>query len=80
MLGLSAEIVLPTTKQIAFSDIRPVNRGKSMRWAPQGGAPELLYRSATNLADPSWSPGWQVAGLWREFAQQSRVERSMSLI
>ena len=46
----------PDSKQIAFFGHPPGEPWQIYVIPAQGGAPELLYRSATNLADPNWSP------------------------
>ena len=47
----------PDNKQIAFFGHPPGEPWQIYLIGAAGGAPELLYRSATNLADPSWAPG-----------------------
>ena len=46
----------PDGKQIAFFGHPPGEPWQIYVIGAAGGAPELLYRSATNLADPSWAP------------------------
>jgi Tol biopolymer transport system component len=46
----------PDGKQIAFFGHPPGEPWQIYVVPAAGGAPELLYRSATNLADPSWAP------------------------
>ncbi len=46
----------PDGKQIAFFGHPPGEPWQIYVVPAAGGAPELLYRSATNLADPNWSP------------------------
>jgi serine/threonine protein kinase len=46
----------PDNKQIAFFGHPPGEPWRIYVIGTAGGAPELVYRSATNLADPSWSP------------------------
>jgi len=46
----------PDGKQIAFFGHPPGEPWQIYMIPAQGGAPELVYRSATNLADPNWSP------------------------
>jgi len=46
----------PDDKQIAFFGHPPGEPWQIYAVGAAGGAPELLYRSATNLADPGWSP------------------------
>jgi serine/threonine protein kinase/Tol biopolymer transport system component len=46
----------PDGQQLAFFGHPPGELWQIYLVPPQGGAPQLLYRSTTNLADPSWSP------------------------
>jgi eukaryotic-like serine/threonine-protein kinase len=46
----------PDGKQMAFFGHPPGEPWQIYSVSAAGGAPELLYHSATNLADPSWSP------------------------
>jgi Tol biopolymer transport system component len=46
----------PDGKQIAFFGHPPGEPWQIYVISAQGGAPELLYRADTNLADPVWSP------------------------
>jgi serine/threonine protein kinase/Tol biopolymer transport system component len=46
----------PDGKQIAFFGHPPGEPWQIYGVSAAGGAPELLYRSSTNLADPNWSP------------------------
>jgi eukaryotic-like serine/threonine-protein kinase len=46
----------PDNKQIAFFGHPPGEPWQIYMIGAAGGAPELLYRSATNLADPNWAP------------------------
>jgi eukaryotic-like serine/threonine-protein kinase len=46
----------PDGKQIAFFGHPPGEPWQIYVVPAAGGAPELIYRSGTNLADPSWSP------------------------
>jgi eukaryotic-like serine/threonine-protein kinase len=46
----------PDSKQIAFFGHPPGEPWQIYTVPAAGGAPELVYRGATNLADPSWSP------------------------
>jgi eukaryotic-like serine/threonine-protein kinase len=46
----------PDGKQIAFFGHPPGEPWQIYLVPAAGGAPELLYRSATNLADPNWAP------------------------
>jgi eukaryotic-like serine/threonine-protein kinase len=46
----------PDGKRIAFFGHPPGEPWQIYAIPAAGGAPELLYRSSTNLADPSWSP------------------------
>jgi eukaryotic-like serine/threonine-protein kinase len=46
----------PDGKQIAFFGHPPGEPWQIYLVPSEGGAPELIYRSGTNLADPSWSP------------------------
>jgi Tol biopolymer transport system component len=46
----------PDGKQIAFFGHPPGEPWQIYLIPAQGGAPELLYRGDTNLADPVWSP------------------------
>ncbi len=46
----------PDGKQIAFFGHPPGEPFQIYVVPAEGGAPELLYRSGTNLADPNWSP------------------------
>jgi len=46
----------PDGKQITFFGHPPGEPWQIYVVPAAGGAPELLYHSATNLADPSWSP------------------------
>jgi serine/threonine protein kinase/Tol biopolymer transport system component len=46
----------PDSKQIAFFGHPPGEPWQIYVVPAAGGAPELLYRGATNLADPNWSP------------------------
>jgi Tol biopolymer transport system component len=46
----------PDGKQIAFFGHAPGEPFQIFTIPAEGGAPELLYRSTTNLADPVWSP------------------------
>ena len=46
----------PDNKQIAFFGHPPGEPWQVYVIGAAGGAPELLYRSASNLADPSWAP------------------------
>jgi eukaryotic-like serine/threonine-protein kinase len=46
----------PDGKQIAFFGHPPGERFQIYVISAEGGSPELLYHSDTNLADPSWSP------------------------
>ncbi len=43
-------------KRIAFFGHPPGEPWQIYAISAEGGAPELIYRSGTNLADPSWSP------------------------
>ncbi|MFI5092395.1 MAG: protein kinase [Candidatus Acidiferrales bacterium] len=46
----------PDGKQIAFFGHPPGEPWQIYLVPAEGGTPELVYRSATNSADPSWSP------------------------
>jgi serine/threonine protein kinase len=46
----------PDGKQIAFFGHPPGEPWQIYIVPAEGGSPELIYRSATNSADPSWSP------------------------
>jgi len=46
----------PDGKQIAFFGHPPAEPWHIYVMPAEGGAPELLYRNASNLADPNWSP------------------------
>jgi serine/threonine protein kinase/dipeptidyl aminopeptidase/acylaminoacyl peptidase len=46
----------PDGKQLAFFGHPPGEPWHIYVIPAEGGAPELLYRNANNLADPSWSP------------------------
>jgi eukaryotic-like serine/threonine-protein kinase len=46
----------PDGQQLAFFGHPPGEPWQIYVVPAQGGAPQLLYRSTTNLADPSWSP------------------------
>ncbi len=46
----------PDGKQIVFFGHPPGEPWQIYTIPAQGGAPELIYRSATNSADPTWSP------------------------
>jgi len=46
----------PDNKQIAFMGHPPEEPWHLYLVSAQGGAPELIYSSETNLADPNWSP------------------------
>jgi serine/threonine protein kinase len=46
----------PDGKQIAFFGHPPGEPWQIYMIPAQGGTPELIYRSATNSADPTWSP------------------------
>jgi serine/threonine protein kinase/Tol biopolymer transport system component len=46
----------PDYKKIAFFGHPPGEPWQIYSVGAEGGAPELLYRAATNLADPNWSP------------------------
>jgi eukaryotic-like serine/threonine-protein kinase len=46
----------PDDKQLAFFGHPPGEPWQIYVVPAEGGAPELIYRSRTNLADPSWSP------------------------
>ncbi len=46
----------PDGKQIAFFGHPPGERWQIYVVPAAGGAPELVYRSGDNLADPNWSP------------------------
>jgi eukaryotic-like serine/threonine-protein kinase len=46
----------PDSKQIAFFGHPPGEPWQIYVVPAAGGAPELLYRSSINLADPNWSP------------------------
>jgi serine/threonine protein kinase/Tol biopolymer transport system component len=46
----------PDSKQIAFMGHPPGEPWHLYLVSAQGGAPELIYSSETNLADPNWSP------------------------
>ncbi len=46
----------PDDKQLAFFGHPPGEPWQIYSVGAAGGAPQLLYRSATNLADPTWSP------------------------
>jgi serine/threonine protein kinase/Tol biopolymer transport system component len=46
----------PDGKQIVFFGHPPGEPWQIYLVSAAGGAPELVYHSATNLADPSWSP------------------------
>jgi eukaryotic-like serine/threonine-protein kinase len=46
----------PDDKKIAFFGHPPGEPWQIYSVGAEGGAPELLYRAATNLADPNWSP------------------------
>jgi eukaryotic-like serine/threonine-protein kinase len=46
----------PAGHQIAFFGHPPGEPWHLYLVSPQGGSPELIYSSETNLADPNWSP------------------------
>jgi eukaryotic-like serine/threonine-protein kinase len=46
----------PDDKQLAFFGHPPGEPWQLYAMAAGGGAPEVLYRSGINLADPNWSP------------------------
>ena len=46
----------PDGKRIAFFGHPPGEPWQIYAVSAEGGAPELIYRTGTNLADPSWSP------------------------
>ncbi len=46
----------PDAKQIAFFGHPPGEPWQLYLIPAEGGTPELLYKSETNLADPNWSP------------------------
>jgi eukaryotic-like serine/threonine-protein kinase len=46
----------PDGRQIAFFGHPPGEPFHLYLVSPQGGSPELIYRSEMNLADPNWSP------------------------
>jgi Tol biopolymer transport system component len=46
----------PDGKRLAFFGHPPGEPWQIYVVPTEGGTPELIYRSATNLADPSWSP------------------------
>jgi len=46
----------PDGKRIAFFGHPPGEPWQIYEVPAEGGSPELIYRSGTNLADPSWSP------------------------
>jgi Tol biopolymer transport system component len=46
----------PDGKQIAFFGHAPGEPAQIYAVPAAGGAPELIYRGETNLADPNWSP------------------------
>jgi serine/threonine protein kinase len=46
----------PNAKQIAFFGHPPGERWQIYVVPAEGGTPELIYRGATNSADPNWSP------------------------
>jgi Tol biopolymer transport system component len=46
----------PDGKRIAFFGHPPGEPWQLYEVPAEGGSPELIYRSGTNLADPSWSP------------------------
>ncbi len=46
----------PDGRQLAFFGHPPGEPWQIYVVPAQGGAPQLIYRSTTNLADPSWSP------------------------
>jgi len=49
----------PDGSQIAFFGHPPGEPWQIYLISAEGGAPELIYRSTTNSADPSWSPDGQ---------------------
>ena len=49
----------PDSKQIAFFGHPPGEPWQIYLISAEGGTPELIYRSTTNSADPSWSPDGQ---------------------
>jgi serine/threonine protein kinase len=46
----------PDDKQLAFMGHPPGEPWHLYMVSAEGGAPELIYKSETNLADPNWSP------------------------
>lgn len=46
----------PDGKQIAFFGHQPGELWQIYVVSASGGSPEVIFRSGTNLADPSWSP------------------------